>query len=776
MRPILALVLLASGFLPGAAQKKESCNLSLRGVVRDAKTGENLPGATIIIKEITKGAAADDKGNYSISGICPGTYTLLCSFEGFRSDSVRQQISHEIRLNFNLAEDTTQLESVTVQAEREIRPLITQNVGSVEGHELESKRGQSLGESLKGITGVYAIQTGPTISKPVIHGLYSNRVLILNNGIRLEGQQWGSEHAPELDPFIAQKLMVVKGAASIRYGSDAMGGVVLVEPAAMRDTRGVDGELTLVGATNGRMGAVSGMLQGALDNKLSGFSWRIQGTFRKAGNFRTPGYYLENTGLTEKNYSITMAYKHSNYGFEVFFSDFNTKLGIFSGSYAQTIGDIQRAIARPEPITPSYFSYNIGRPYQLVNHELLKVKGFLDLSNGGRLEATFAQQINQRSEFSYVPLSGSENPELYLELITHTLDVVWKHAPVKRFSGSVGLNGITQGNVRDYQFLIPNYRNYGAGIFAIERWTKGKFAAEAGVRYDYRWLRAYYLESLTGNRIEPTYIFNNLTGTLGLVYDFSDKFSLQLNTGTAWRPPSANELFSNGVHQSAAAYENGNLNLKLEQAFNTSLSVHYHTERWSVEGEGYSNNINNYIYLRPDLTFVKTVRGSFPSYTYTPANVVFRGLDASVGYHFNASLSFTTKASFIWAYNNSINDYLIYTPANRIDNALRYEWVKLGKLTEAYFSITNLNIAQQQRVPQNSDYAPPPQGYVLFGAEAGFTLQTRAQPIMFSLSITNLFNTAYRDYMNRFRYFADDLGSNFTFRVKVPFDFAGKPK
>ena len=177
------------------------------------------------------------------------------------------------------------------------------------------------------------------------------------------------------------------------------------------------------------------------------------------------------------------------------------------------------------------------------------MKAFLNLRNAGRLEAVFARQQNERSEFSYVPLSGSLNPELYLELITHTLDLVFNHAPVNRFSGSVGVNGITQGNVRAYQYLIPNYRNYGGGIFAIERWTKDKFTAEAGLRYDYRWLRAYYQDAVTGNRVEPTYIFNNVTSTLGLIYDFSEKLSVQTNIGTAWRPPAANELFSNGKGQ-----------------------------------------------------------------------------------------------------------------------------------------------------------------------------------------------------------------------------------
>src|ERR1700759_1533250 len=202
------------------------------------------------------------------------------------------------------AQDTTQLQNVQVTAQKLKKDrLNVVGIDTIGGRQLEGARGLSWGESLKNIAGVNSLQTGPSISKPVIHGVYSNRILILNNGVRQEGQNWGNDHAPEIDPFIATKLSVIKGPASIRYGSDAIGGVVLVDPKDLRTAPGVGGEVNLVGMTNGRVGAASGMMEGG---SASGLSWRLQGTLKKAGNAQAPTYYLGNTGYNEDDYSATL--------------------------------------------------------------------------------------------------------------------------------------------------------------------------------------------------------------------------------------------------------------------------------------------------------------------------------------------------------------------------------------------------------------------------------------------------------------------------------------
>jgi iron complex outermembrane receptor protein len=650
----------------------------------------------------------------------------------------------------------------------------TQKIESIKTKDLDRTRGLSLGESLKQIPGVNSIQTGPSISKPMIHGLHSNRILILNNGVRQEGQQWGSEHAPEIDPFVATKLSVIKGAASIRYGSDAIGGVVLVEPKAIRTKPGVGGELNMVGMSNGQMGVGSGILEGAFGKKLSGLSWRTQGTYRRAGNFKTAQYFMENTGLQESNYSTALSYKKEHFGAELYYSQFNTTLGIFTGSASETLSDVMAAIARPKPITPSYFSYTIGRPYQTVKHDLFKANAYLKLSKLIRLDLVFARQQNVRSEYDYVPLSGRTTPELYLKIVTQTVDAIWQHKPIKNVTGSIGFNWITQGNVRQYQFLIPNFRNYGGGIFMIEKWIKNRFTLETGIRYDYRWLRVYTLDLNTAHVITPTYNWNNATGMVGCGYKFTERLSLMANIGNAWRAPTVNELFSNGVHQSAASYEIGNPNLVPEHAYNLNASINYTGNRFSADVGVYNNIINHYIYLKPDLQFIHTIRGAFPTFTYTQVNAVYRGLDLTLGYRFTKSLSLSSKSAFIFAYNNTIHNYLILAPANRFDNSLKYELGKLGKIRELYIAVTDLYVARQNRVPPNSDYSPPPPAYNLLGINIGFDIPAKKQSVSLNFAVNNALNVAYRDYLNRFRYFTNDLGRNFVIRLKIPFEILKK--
>ncbi|MDB5271761.1 MAG: TonB-dependent receptor [Chitinophagaceae bacterium] len=757
----------------GLAQ--DPCDFTFSGTVIDAASQQVIPEADVYLAELHLAAATDSQGNFVFTDLCEGVYTVRITYLGYQTDSSKITLSKNVYQYFYLQEDIRQIQEIQVTGHKdEQKEILTLPQTEIKGLALQQTRGNTLGEALKTLPGVYTLQSGPSIFKPVIHGLHSNRVLLLNNGVRQEGQQWGSEHAPEIDPFVATQLSVIKGPASIRYGSDAIGGVILVDPAPLPTRPGIGGEVNLVAASNNRMGVTSGIVQGAFEKKLSGLSWRAQGTYRRAGNSKTPNYYLENTGFQEMNFSGALAYKKENYGAELYYSEFNTKLGIFTGTHAETLPDINAAINRSEPITPSYFSYTIDRPYQQVKHDLFKTHVYLKFNNKSRVDVIFARQQNVRSEYDYIPLSGRLNPELYLSLVTHTLDVSYKYAPIKNISGSIGFNGITQGNVRAYEMLIPNFRNYGGGIFAIEKWSKNKLTLEAGVRYDYRWLRAYTLDNNTAQVITPTFNWQNVTGSLGSQYYLKENLSWLINIGTAWRAPTVNELLSNGVHQSAVAYERGNANLTSERAYNFSTSLKYEGDRMTAELDVYNHYINGYIYLKPALSYIHTSRGAFPLFDYTQVNATLRGADVVFTYRLFDSLSFISKTSLLFAYNNTIHDYLQLVPANRFENTLKYNIGKIGKLDHFYISLTDLYMAKQNRVPANSDYTAPPAGYMLINADLGFAFPLGKQRMNISFSANNIFNIVYRDYMDRFRYFNDEPGRNFTLRVRLPFELFNK--
>ena len=764
--------------------QSDSCNYALSGKVICAKQNEELGFATIYIEELAKNFSTNENSHFYIDNLCKSNYHVKVTYVGHKTLDTLITIFGNTKAIFNLPSETN-LNEVEVEAHQVKKQEVeTLQKSELSGLELEKTRGVSLGESLKSITGVTTIQTGPSISKPMIHGLYGNRILIMNNGVRLEGQTWGAEHAPEIDPFMAAKLSVIKGAASIRYGMDAVAGVVLVEPSDLPHSKSLNGELNLVAASNGKSGTSSGLLEGAFDKKLSGLSWRIQGTIKQAGAYSTPNYYLTNSGLKENNYSATLVYSRKAFGSEIYFSNFSTSIGIYSGSHVGNLNDLILLFNSQEPVVKSEFSYAIKRGYQSVNHQTLKVKAVYNLKKAGKLTYTFARQQNKRSEFgedlSYNQSIVDANiPDAYFQLITHTSEFIWEHKPLRNISGSIGASYITQGNVYeglDYRALIPNYRNYSGGIFILEKWNKRKLTIEGGARYDYKWMRTYTEDFTTRTKHSADYNWQNYSGTLGTIYRFNNNLSWNTSFSIGWRPPASIELFARGVHQSAASYEIGDSTLKAERSYNTQTFLNFYFKKFKAEIGGYYNVINNYIYLNPLLKPVITINGSYPAFEYKQANVYYTGIDAALTIDIIKSISLVSKTTLISAYNKTSSNYLIYVPANRFENGLSFNRDSLWKFKQTYFTVSALVVATQNRVPPNSDYVAPPKGYTLLNADIGFSIPVKQQLINISFSANNILNTVYRDYLNRFRYYANDLGRNFTLRLKIPFSVFGNRK
>ena len=771
------LVSVALGQQPG-------CDITVTGHIFISDTTRlDAAGASVKFSPYNTGTLTDSAGNFKVTGLCAGKYRVVISYEGYRTLDTVFFIRHGMAVNFLLFSTSQELRSITITGEVIKKDQITTAIKTIlSGAGLEATRGLSLGESLKSIAGVNSLQTGPSISKPVIHGVYSNRVLIMNNGVRQEGQNWGNDHAPEIDPFIATKVTVIKGAASIRYGSDAIGGAILLDPKDLPGQPGVGGEVNLVGMTNGRAGVASGYLEGASGGKLEGLSWRVQGTVKKAGNAKTADYYLNNTGYDENDYSATLQYDKPQYGGSLYFSQFNTKIGIAQASVADNAADLQQLIARGRPLGDGSFQYAFGRPDQTVNHQLAKVSGYLNLPERlGKLEAVYAYQRDTRKEYDANPSDNSDTslntngiPDLNFQLNTSTADLIWEHRPIAgKIVGSIGANFITHENVQQgtaYQELIPNFVDYGEGLFAIEKYAAGRWVLEAGARYDFRRLQVYKYDPTLVVEERPVYNWQQPTVNVGATYKFSDHLSADYNFGTAWRAPQVIELFANGVHQSAAAWEFGDSSLTLEQAYNNNLSFTLNSKKLVVEAGVYVNYFHHYIYAQPDLNYITTIQGTFPAFSYKQVNALFEGLDLSISYTIAKNLSLISKTSIVRARNLTIHDWLIDVPADRFDNKLRYEWPVAGKWKHIFVEVSNLAVAKQTRVPLNSDFAPPPPGYVLWGASAGFSAPFEKHELKISLSVTNLTNVNYRDYLDRFRYYFADPGRDIVLRVIVPFD------
>src|SRR5688572_2799646 len=318
----------------------QECNGIFTGRVLD-EANQPMIGATITLSQDKKGTITDASGNFHFDKLCKGSYTVKVEYLGYENLEFEITIYGAVTRILHLKEDVQQLQEVVVEDELQ-HTEHAHNLATLNAKQLAESAGKTLGESLKEIPGVNSIQTGPGIFKPVIHGVHSQRVLILNHGIRQEGQQWGAEHAPEIDPFTASDVSVIKDASSIKYGTDAIGGVIIVNPAPLPETTGIGGTLNIIGQSNGRSGTVSGMLEGGIKNQ-DGWGWRVQGTAKRTGDFHTPSYMLTNTGIKELNFSGAAGYHSNRFGFEVFFSHFNTALGILMGTSIATPDDLEEA-------------------------------------------------------------------------------------------------------------------------------------------------------------------------------------------------------------------------------------------------------------------------------------------------------------------------------------------------------------------------------------------------------------------------------------------------
>ena len=748
-----------------------NCHCTLKGVVSSKENKEKVPGAYVYLKGTTKSTTSDAKGQFILKDLCPGQYTLVCQMASFDAIETIINLEDEKEEDFLLSTHDEHLQEVFVQGKKQ---KITSQVKSELSAEERSQRdGLSLGEMLKGLTGVQSLQTGSSVSKPVIHGLHSSRVIILNQGVRQEGQNWGSEHAPEIDPFVSKNIQVIKGPGGLRYGGDAIGGIVMLEPNALPDSSAIHGSVQSIYFSNGRQGVISGLLEGGIP-RLKGWGWRVQGTLKDGGNVQTADYYLSNTGVKEENVSVALGYKSAGFGADFFASRFHTVIGIYEGSHIGNISDLERSIALPRPLaafTPAEFIRKIDRPNQDVWHDLAKVKAFYHLPNQATLRATAAAQSDERWELD-VLRAGKNINTLRFNLNTHSGEFLYDETNTnKRWKGQAGFTFLDQGNITSGNkvqkptlttSLLPNYSLQNVGIFAIERRATEKWELEAGLRYDVKEIETHRPKAnFSSTILRNKHVFAGLSGSVGFTYHWNPLTESLFTISRAFRAPGANELFSNGVHHGAGAYEIGDSDLKGETGTNISFSTNFKPERWDIEVGLYSNQIHNFIYLRPSVinltaTYATTVRGVFPIFSYQQIDAHFQGIDFQATYLVSPRLSVQQKTSIVRAFDTQNDQFMVNIPADRFEYLLRYAFT-----SNHYISGGITQVSRQTRVETGSDYAEPPAGYFLVNLNWGVKMSR----FDVNLRVSNALNADYRDYLNRFRYYADDQGRNISLKV-----------
>ncbi|MBC2840645.1 TonB-dependent receptor domain-containing protein [Robiginitalea sp. SC105] len=794
----LVFLILALGLPTGVSS--QDCRLALQGSVIDFHDKSPLVGATLVLLNTDKATVSDIDGTYRFTGLCPGDYEIEISHPECRTTLYPLTLSSDTNFDFKLEHHVELLEEVDVIGDAIMDKTNSAQEVTLEKNVLERFSSASLGDALKELNGVSSLNTGANIVKPVIHGLNGSRVLILNDGVRMQDMEWGDEHAPNVDINAAGSVSVIKGASALQFGGDAIGGVVVMEPERVRATDSLYGQTLLSGVTNGRGGTLASSLTRSFE---SGWFVRGQGSLKILGDQEAPDYVLSNTGMRERAGYFQFGNQQLEWGFNARYSIYQSDIAILRASHIGNVDDLIRSINSGQPLIIRPFTYDLDSPRQEVTHHLGKVEFYRRFEGVGKWQLQYDFQDNRRFEYDVRVGDDRGTPSIDLNLTTHTFSTDFKWDASTRYELHTGLVMRYQDNFANpatgVRRLIPDYEKYDLGGFLIgELRLNSKWILDSGVRYDFsridaqkfyqnsRWEERGYDEDFQqfvkedlGTQLltNPVFDYHNISLSVGTKYDWDLRHSLRINYALSQRAPNPSELFSDGLHHSAARIELGDLRIGSESSHKFAASFEYRKDDWGLLLEPYANFINDFILLEP--TGVEfTIRGAFPVWEYRSTNAYLLGMDGS-GY-VNWSDSFRSDLGFamVKGKDTSRDQALINIPPanfwhrlnffrddwNGFEFSVRGDWV----LRQNEFPPNIFVFSPEQQQEVLLEINTPPRGYLIFGFRTQMEFDLgNASLLTTSLSASNIFNSRYRDYLNRQRFFADNVGRNIMLQVKL---------
>ena len=797
MRTYLLLILLLSS-IPSISQ---DCDNTFSGTVIDLHDGSLLVGATLIVIGTEQAVQTDLDGNFSISNLCNDSYYIQISHPFCLTKGFTIKVVENTTKTFRLEHHLEELNEITISGKAYSNKSKTIFENTISKEELERFSSGTLGDALNSLSGVSSLNTGNTVVKPIINGLHSSRVVIINNGVRMEDQEWGAEHAPNIDVNSIGHLTLIKGAGALQYGGDAVGGVIAVEASKVPVKDSLYGKTLFTGTSNGLGISLTSQLTKSYQN---GWYANLQGTLKRFGDFEAPDYVLSNTGMFEHNASFQVGLNQFNYGIEAYYSVFKNEMGILRASHLGGAQDQIRAINSDRPLIINDFTYQINAPKQDVTHHLSKINGFKRFNNFGKLSFQYDFQRNYRLEFDVRRGEDKDNASLDLKLDTHTLklDLDSNLSDVIRLK--TGLMGQYQNNFVNpdtgVRRLIPDYDKYDLGIYAIVDYQLNqKLLLEAGTRFDYTYMNVFkfyrtsFWESrnydeqfpeivveVFNNQIltNPQLNFYNPSVTFGATYLFGEDYKLFFNYSLASRAPNPSELFSEGLHHSASRIELGDLSFQSEIGHKVFLTFQRENKTFSFSISPFINRIKNFIIIEPT-GIQQTIRGNFQVWEYHQSDVKLLGVDIDANYIFTKNFSYKSQFSLVKGYDLIRNEPLINMPPVNTINEIIYQNIKFNNLRIA---LQSEYVFRQNEYPNNNfevfipqtetiemvDISTPPDAYHLINFNSSIDVKVSKQSIFtLGFGVSNLLNTSYRNYLNRFRYYADDLGRNFLLNLKI---------
>ncbi|MEM6641628.1 MAG: TonB-dependent receptor [Bacteroidota bacterium] len=792
------LILCALLTFPALSQEG-SCNGKIIGKVLDEETKEPLPFSTIQVVNSSIGEISDANGNFTLTNICGDFVEFEVRFLGYKTavhnHDFRTTTGSKTVHRIYLTQDDNMLESVVIEGEEIVGQLESMSVEKIDKSQLEVQTTQSLASAIGDLQGVSFTSVGSNVQLPIIHGLYGNRILIINNGVKHGFQNWGAENAPEIDINSAESVSVIKGAAGVRYGPEALGGVVLIEGNPLELSNDFYLGVSTGYQTNGR-----GYFGNAyLGQGFGNFSFHVGGNYERVGDRFAPNYDLQNTGMNEISGNLGLRYNFDNWDIKGYYNYVRQDLGIYRWSVANSFSLFSRLVARPGPDDPNIrdFSYDIDEPRQEARHHLAKVETewFTSL---GRFFLLVSYQNNTRREFDV--RRNADRPIIDLTLETTDNRLEWDHPSLGKIEGTVGVQYFSQNNDNNPGTgnvpFIPNYNNNRFSAFAIESLEAGKNTFEIGLRFDHEF------NSVRGREQDQSifrneFSFTNVTTSLGWVSDFAQGWQFRSNIGTAWRTPNMAELYTFGGHGYKLEYglwryqesTDGGIStdnilsgedkdVKAEKSYKWTNEISYRKGGKVLTFTGYVNYIDDFIFDRP--FGVGNFRWVFsPAYIYDQSDALFIGGDLTYRWQINKNLNTTLGGSFLWSENAARSEPLINQPPTNLNLEVSWQTPRPAFLDQSKITLQAAYLFEQFQAPRTIapelldgdpnngevevdlaseifDFKDPPSGYFLANAR----WEWKYARLGGQVEVRNIFNTSYRDYLNQMRLFIEDLGRN----------------
>ncbi|MEO8580574.1 MAG: TonB-dependent receptor [Gemmatimonadales bacterium] len=745
VRAILPVLFFTVGRL--SAQSGQS---ALSGHVTD-RNGEPVSGAVVSVVELNRAVSTDRSGSFRLGAMPSGRYTILVRRLGYAPAARTLDITDAPAvIDLKLEQTTQRIEPVNITAARTpTTPLASPLSTSVlTGDQVDREGGVSLAHSIARLPGVRSVSTGQQIGKPMIRGLFGPRVLVLSDGNRIEDYSWSDEDGPSIDARIAQRIEVIRGPASVLYGSEALSGVVNVVPADIpfsgAESSVRNSAIETYGASNNLEFGGAAMMQGARPR----MGWRLMGTGRFSQNYKTPDGDVPNSSFWAFNGEGGLGILRDR-------SSTTFRAAHYGGEF-----HLLEATG-PDPADPE------GGPVRQVMDDRLQMTNEL-LARGVRFETKAQFQRHSLAEVSddCVPPPGQttctavkDQKTFGLVLNTATLDLLAHHAGGDALHGTVGLSGKYQTSSSEGPvFLVPSAKINSLAAFAFEQLALGRLTLVAGARGDRTSLSSDAQPEIS--RASDHRSWSATSGDAGVVFRPVSSLALVANYGLGWRAPTLFDLYANGPNIAEGRFELGDPTLATERARNIEGGIRWSTDRASADVTVYRNTVTNFIFTAPTQVFQNGLR----VFRHEQTDARLTGGEASVEGRVTDILTLRAAHDFVQGDDRRAGEPLPLIPPARTIFGAELGLGTLGSFQRVSIE-ADVEIDQTQRWLSPDDF--PTRGYSLLNLDLTAQQSVRGRPIRFDLIVRNALNTSYRDYMSRFKEFASAPGINAILRASA---------